>query len=172
MRSTTSFKRIGLLLLAVFTAAAILGCDAMGEEETPEITPEYLSGEYAQQLINDGAEKLLGSMELSIGDSGDVEMILHPKEIVKDDSQEKGYRIDSFALNRTFIVPEQAYVSYLPPGDDQELQILTPQQFYTAVGEEYEEFNTNFAEYGDRRLYDVYALDNQVLLILAHPLND
>lgn len=162
-----SHRGIGITLLVLFTATTLFGCGAMGNEDTPEITPQYLEGDYAQQLMNDGAEKLLGSIALNKGDSGDIEMILHPKEIVEDDTQAGGFRIDSFALNRTFVIPDQAYITFLPKGESKDPQILTPSQFYTAVNEEYKEYNTNFSDYGDHKLYDVYALDSQVLLILA-----
>ncbi|WP_130864352.1 hypothetical protein [Bacilliculturomica massiliensis] len=158
-----------LLLLSAVAAAALTGCgDAMGDEETPEITIAYLEGAYAQQLMNDGAEKLLGSIELNKNESDEIEMILHPKEIVEDSSAPDGYRIDSFALNRTFTIPEQAYTTYLSPDGDGEPQILTPADFYTAVTSDYEKSGADFSEYGNHILYDVYALENQTLLILAH----
>ena len=158
-----------LLLLSAVLATALTGCgDAMGDEETPEITIAYLEGAYAQQLMNDGAEKLLGSIELNKNESDEIEMILHPKEIVEDSSEPDGYRIDSFALNRTFTIPEQAYATYLSPDGEGEPQVLTPADFYTSVTADYENAGTDFSEYGDHILYDVFALENQTLLILAH----
>lgn len=164
--------RICVLTLILVAVLAAVGCGAMGEEETPEITVSYLEGDYAQQLMNDGAEKLLGSMELNKGESGDIEMILHPKELVADDTQPGGYRIDSYALNRTFTVSEQAYATFIASDSDGQVQILTPDKLCTAISEEYESLNTSFVEYGDRQLYDVYALDNQVLLILTHQIEE
>lgn len=162
--------RMLLFLLALCTFTLLFGCGATGNEETPEITPDYLSDTYSQQLINDGAEKLLGSMELSRSDAGDIQVVLHPKEIVSDDTQEKGYRIDSFALSRTLTLPEQAYITYLPDGETTDPRLLTPDQFFQTLEEDYMAHGNNFAEYGDHRLYDVYALDDQILLIMAHPL--
>lgn len=165
----TAVRKAALFLLIFCIPVCLFGCGPLGEEDTPDMTLEYLSGEYATQLVHDGAEQLLGSVELTQNENGDLDMILHPKELIQDSSQPNGWRVDSFALNRTFVVPEQAYVTYCAPGESA-AEILTPADFCTALTKEYEEAGVPFEDYGDTRLYDVYALDNQVLLILYHPL--
>lgn len=164
-----SVGRCALFLLIILMLAACFGCGAPEDENTPDITLDYLAGEYTTQLVHDGAEQLLGSVELSKNENGDLNLILHPKELVQDASQPGGYRVDSFALNRTFVIPEQAYITYQAPDADSP-EILSPADFYTSITEEYEAAGLSFEEYGDHRLYDVYALDEQVLLIMYHPL--
>lgn len=171
MHQRKGFIKTAVAVILILCAALLLfGCEkTLGEEDTPEITLEYLSGSYAAQLKNDGAEVLLGSVELNKGDSG-LELILHPKELVQDDTAQSGWRVDSFALNRTFSIPEQAHITFLPEGENGDPKILKPDGFYDAVQKDYKENGSDFASYGDHKLYDVYVLDGQALLILAHPL--
>ena len=68
-----SKKINGLLLtLCIISVFIFAGC---GEEKSgntisePEITADYLDGEYADQLINDGAGTMLGTV--SVEQSGD-----------------------------------------------------------------------------------------------------
>ena len=57
---------IALLLLVIFTAVLLAGCADDGQSGStlsePEITVEYLTGEYADQLLRDGAEYVFGTV--------------------------------------------------------------------------------------------------------------
>ena len=66
--NTKKFAQAVLLSMLLVSALLLGGCSQpeIGDHdimEEPEITVDYLSGEYAQQLLRDGGEEILGTIE-------------------------------------------------------------------------------------------------------------
>lgn len=90
-------KRCAILVLTALMLLLLLlaGCGSEKSGNTisePEITADYLDGEYADQLINDGAGTMLGTV--SVEQSGDS-YIAHvtEKEVVPSSDTDDGYYI-------------------------------------------------------------------------------
>ncbi len=73
---------------------SLAGCgDKSGDTyDEPEITADYLMGEYAEQLLTDGAETIQGSVEIVETDDG-YTLTVSQKEIVPSDNYKEGYYI-------------------------------------------------------------------------------
>ena len=70
-------------LLLVCLLGLLTACGTpMGEEaiDNSDITYDYLVEEYSEMLLTDGAEHLIGSIELSTAEDGSPQIVLHPKE--------------------------------------------------------------------------------------------
>ena len=91
-----AFKSMFLsLLLCAALVMTFTGCDddtSGGTIDEPEITGEYLAGEYAQQLTTDGAEVIVGSVDME-GSDGAYTVHIAEKEVVVNDGYEEGYYI-------------------------------------------------------------------------------
>lgn len=85
----------GVLCLSL--AAALAGCSGSPEDsdvnyDGAEMDVEFLTGEYADQLINDGADTVTGSVSLiSEGDS--YKVVVEQKQVVVNENYEDGYYI-------------------------------------------------------------------------------
>lgn len=155
-----------LLAISLVIPISLSGCGKPIDQDAPEITIDYLYNGYVDQLLSDGAEKVIGSIELSKDENEEIIVTVHPKELVADEKEESGYRVVSYAANRVFILPSHSYCTFISNSDDDTPELLATEDFFTAVNESYEK-NGDFTEYGDFILYDIYVLDDQVLLILA-----
>ncbi len=93
-------KHHGLLafficVIMIFTVGLFLaGCSnkSGGTYDEPEITAEYLVGEYAEQLLTDGAETIQGSIEMTETDET-YTLTVTQKEIVPNTTYDEGYYI-------------------------------------------------------------------------------
>ncbi len=159
-------------LCFLFAALLILpitlsGCRTATDKDAPEITTDYLYHGYQEQLLTDGAEKIIGSIELSKNEKDEIILTVHPKELIPDEKEESGYRITSYASNQQYTLPPHAYCTRLSTQDSDSAEILSTDDFFTAITEDYKN-NGGFSDHGDFILYDIYTLDNQALLILEH----
>lgn len=156
-----------LLAILLIIPITLSGCSKPRDKDAPEITIDYLYNGYVDQLLSDGAEKVIGSIELSKDENEEIIVTVHPKELVTDEKEESGYRVVSYAANRELILPSHSYCTFISNSeDDNTPELLSTGDFFTAVNENYEK-NGEFSEYGDFILYDIYVLDDQALLILA-----
>ena len=91
-----SKKINGLLLtLCIISVFIFAGC---GEEKSgntisePEITGKYLKEEYSQQLLTDGAETMIGTVDIEKKDDN-YKVTVTEKEVVPNSSYNEGYYI-------------------------------------------------------------------------------
>ncbi len=129
-----------------------------GTYDEPEITPAYLNGEYAEQLMRDGAEYVFGEVTLTEGENGEPLISVDAKELVEDNSREKGYYIADRNLNVTVPVSEAARITYLPENSTL-VTIMDAPKFI-----QYAEVDT---VNGTEKYYHVYIMNGQAELLLA-----
>ncbi|MBQ6686379.1 MAG: hypothetical protein IJM99_09760 [Firmicutes bacterium] len=155
MKMKNVYKITALLLVCILGLFTACG-SPMGEEsyDNGDITVDYLRSEYSEMLLTDGAEHLIGSIELSTAEDGSPQIILHPKEAASEANDDGTYTVSSYAINRILYLSDSAYATF---GDSE--AILDGSGF----------LNTVPAGFDDSIMYDVYALDDQILLILSNP---
>ncbi|MDO4544588.1 MAG: hypothetical protein Q4C25_00380 [Bacillota bacterium] len=149
---------IVFLLLCLSSVLVLCGC---GEEksggtiEEPDITGEYLSEEYAQQLLNDGAATMLGSVTIEDTEDGSYTVHIVEKEVIVNSSYDEGYYIADTNVTKDVPLSGDARIACLHDGE--------------LVVEDVEEFIANH-EGGDAdpvKLYTVYMMGESANLILA-----
>ena len=165
-------KRIPALLpvLCLTLILALSGCTDTGNTgntlEEPEITVEYLSTEYKDQLLRDGAVYLFGSIEVITDENGNPYLKIAEKEYVSDPDMPNGFYITDKNLSHTYPISPEARTTHLAGGTSIP-NIMDTERFVKAIASDlklYGESNPEFAQY---RLYDIYLMGDQVEMILA-----
>ncbi len=167
------FKTI-ILSLVIATAALACSCTFLNKSgqtiNEPDITVDYLQGEYRDQLIRDGAVEIMGSAEVIASDDGMRHVIIHEKEFVEDDNYPNGFYIADKNKSTEAFLPDEARITFLDGGAS-EPDILGPDDFITAYEQENTEYGENsmysITSFYDTKLYNFYLFDDQILLMLA-----
>lgn len=161
-----------LVLLLVLVTLSLCACSSNQSGSTidePDITVDYLKGEYADQLLRDGAEHVFGTIDIKMNDDGTAvdEIVIHAKEYVEDANYETGYYIAD--KNKAYIthMPDEARTTYVADGST-EPKILPPSEFIAAVNSDYALHENDIADFRESKLYDFYLLEDQILLVLAY----
>lgn len=156
MKKHHLYSSIALLLVCLLGLLTACGAP-MGEGslDNGDITYEYLVEEYSDMLLTDGAEHLIGSVELSTAEDGAPQIILHPKEASSKANDDGTYTVSSYAINRVLYLADNAYAVC-----GEEETILGDGEFLLSIPDEFD----------DSIMYDVYAMEDQILLILHNPL--
>ena len=96
----TRGKVLFILLVFILSVSVLTGCgeDKSGSTiDEPEITTDYLTDEYADQLTTDGAETILGLVVLEKSEDSSYTAHIREQEIVLNSSYDEGYYIaDNF----------------------------------------------------------------------------
>ncbi len=150
-----SMHAILCLLLCLAMGLFLFGC---GEKksgstiEEPEITGEYLQGEYAQQLLTDGAETVLGYVTVTKQDSGDYSVDIAERQVVASDENEDGYYIADNNVTKEATLGEEGRFACL---DGDELVVVSADDFVKKYND------------GDKQLYTIYLMGDYAELIIA-----
>ena len=166
-RRTSALTFLFFLTLAMLFCASCSSDRSGGTIDEPAITADYLRGEYADQLLRDGAEHVFGTIDFNTEEDGSIrEIAVAAKEYVADSSAENGYYIAD--RNKLYLVhmPEEARTTYRFDGDSEET-VLAPAEFTSAALADYAAHESELSSYRESRLYDIYLFDDQILLILA-----
>ena len=170
MKSTVKLTLI--MMLSFVMLISMFGCNNSAQtsnpNEEPEITIEYLSTEYVAQLTRDGATHFFGSIEINTDENGNPFVKIAEKEIVKDSTQQKGFYIADKNLESTYPLSYEARTTHLA-GDSSIANIMTSENFVKAVDSE-KKLNIQKTS-NVEKFYDIYVIDAQIELILAHYLN-
>lgn len=152
------------LSLVTFLAVTFSGCSKVQEDlEEPNITVEYLSGEYADQVMRDGGECTLGTIDIT--KNGDTySATVKSMVIVESDMSDEGYYIADKNLSSTFSVDSETPVTYIKD-DKSGPEVISLEEFIKLIKDD-----TNPLEEGDEKLYDVYTMGDDALMILAKEL--
>lgn len=143
------------LLIGVFLLISLCGC---GEEKSgstidePEITGEYLAKEYSEQLITDGASKVIGMVTIEKEAEDSYMVAISEREVVPSSQYDEGYYL---ADNN--IVKEVSF------GFDARIACMHDGKL---VVEKPDEFIKNHNE-NNEQLYTVYLMGDSAELILA-----
>ncbi len=154
-------KGLVFLILAVlaFSMYCLTGC---GEEKSgntisePDITVDYLHGEYSDQLMTDGAVTMLGSIDVTQnGDSYSI--TITEKEVVPNSGYEDGYYIADTNITKEAEIGLYARMTSMVEGE--------------IVGrgrhEELMESNEAADDDDSQQLYTIYLMGDSAELILA-----
>lgn len=130
--------------------------------EEPDITVEYLSGDYANQLLRDGGENTLGTISLVQNEDDTYSLNVNSMLIVENDDSDLGYYIADKNISSVFQLDPEARVTYIKEkGGDPEIIDLT--EFINLVQKD----TSDPLKEGNEKLYNVYTMNDNVLMILA-----
>ena len=161
------FSAAIIILAVIFAAAFIAGCTgAQNTLDEPEITAEYLSGEYAAQLVRDGASVVFGSTQLTEDEAGRVIVNVAEKEFVEDASQPNGFYIADKNLESEYQLADAARATFLHGGESVP-EAMGAGEFVEAARQDYDEFGAGDPDYIEHKLYDIYIMGDQVELLIA-----
>ena len=159
--------KISVICVILFGAAIISACaeNQHGPAE-PDITVEYLSGEYAVQLTRDGALVSLGVINIETDEEGVTWINVSEREYVEDAGEPNGFYIADKNLEADYQLSPEARATFLPGGSSIAL-VLDANEFVSAAAADLEEFGAGNPGYKEHKLYHVYAMDDQIMLLLA-----
>ena len=153
--------------LISFASAFVTGCEGgRNIPEEQEITVGSLSGEYAAQLVRDGASVIFGSIGLTEGEDGDVWVDIVEKEFVEDANHPNGFYIAYKNLESTYLLSPYAKATFLP-GDGSVATAMEAGEFVGAVLSDVGEFGGGDPGYIESKLYDIYIIGETVELLIA-----
>ncbi len=100
------------LFVCMGCALVLASCNSNQSGNTidePEITPEYLTEDYAQQLMTDGAETITGDVSIEKTDDSYMVHIIE-KEVVPSSSYDEGYYIADTNINKDVAFGDEARI--------------------------------------------------------------
>ncbi|QHI73033.1 hypothetical protein [Aminipila terrae] len=168
MKTTKTIVCVGLIFVLI-VVTLLVGCGDKNRSgstiDEPEITVEYLEGDYVKQLLRDGAEHVFGSIELSKGQDDSVLVNIEAKEYVEDSEQPKGFYIEDKNYSLSSVLAPDARCTFMTGGVSLP-QIMTTEQFIDAYKKDVDEYSKNNPDYQNHKLYDIYIMGDQIELIL------
>ena len=159
--------RIIPIVLIISGLTITAGCG--GEQSTldePDITVGYLAGEYANQLVRDGAKSLFGSISIYEDEEGAIWIDLVEKEVVEDQTRPDGFYIAHKNLEGTYQLSPEARATFIPGGSS-EAETLDAYEFVERVFLDLDEYGSGNPEYAENKLYGIYVIGDQVELLIA-----
>ena len=149
-------KRCAILVLTALMLLLLLlaGCGSEKSGNTisePEITGKYLKEEYSQQLLTDGAETMIGTVDIEKKDDN-YKVTVTEKEVVPNSSYNEGYYIADTNLVTDLTLGLDARIASLEDGK--------------LVVESADEFIKSKAEHKDQ-LFTVYMMGTSAELIIG-----
>lgn len=172
--ATSTVKPTLFLILSLILLISMVGCNnpkQIGSTyEEPEITIEYLSTEYVDQLIRDGGTHFFGTIEITADENGNPFVIITEKELVKDTSHPKGYYIADKNLESIYPLSFEARTTHLT-GQTSISNIMTSENFVKAVASDEKSIIQKDTDEDLLKYYDIYVIGDQIELILSHYLN-
>lgn len=169
MKTTKARLCVGLIFVVAFTII-FGGCADKNQSGStvlePEITVEYLEGDYVKQLLRDGAVHVFGSIELSQNEDDSIVVNVEEKEYVEDSTLANGFYVEDKNTSLTTTLASEARCTFISKGVSLP-QIMNTQQFVESFNKEMEEYGgTNNPDYKNEKLYDMYIMGDQIELIL------
>jgi len=131
-----------------------------------ELTVEYLTGEYAEQLLQDGATVMLGSIDIIEHENGTIVVDITEKEYVENIDEEEGFYIsDEYSETMYYLSPDVKATFFLR--EEGIVQAMRHDEFVDMVWRDFFEFGVDILEDREYRLYDIYIVENEVVLLIA-----
>lgn len=161
-----------LVMVLVLSVSLLAGC---GQEEhgdileEPEITVDYLSGEYADQLLRDGGEKQLAAIRINEERDGRYSLTMESMVIVESSYAEDGYYVADKNLSSTVSLDSEARVTYISKKKSGPKVIALEDFIKKAIKDAPSE---KFSDPDKEKLYDVYTIDGTALMLLAKEMPD
>ena len=160
-------NRIAAVLLALIFILSFGGCGRVDNTiaEPDEITAEYLYGEYAEQLIRDGAEITTGTVLVETDGNGLYSMTVEQMAIVESDITEAGYYVADTNISETTLLDPEARITYISE-TGAEPEIVTVDELMGIVTDN----GFDPLEEGNEKLFDVYTMGDSVVMALVKEL--
>jgi|GEM_PF-817762 len=165
-------RRGMFFLLVALSVFCFYGCKNTGlignTYVEPEITVEYLTSEFSEQLVRDGADKRFGKIE-NVVDNGNGSFILtiDEKQFVSDANQPNGFYIADRNLTDDLYLGENARTVFFPGGDSTKAMCFeNAKAFIDTLLEDRSIYSPNNSEYEDSQLFYFYIMHNEVVLII------
>lgn len=132
---------------------AFTGCTNDEDQyvDDSDITLDYLYGDFTEQLMRDGAETILGSVDIS-NEDGSYKVTVTEKEVVKNDDYDEGYYVAETNVVKDFGLGGYAKLVY------------TDENGEDMIGNADEYIETHNGE--PDNLYTVYYMNGNVELML------
>ena len=163
-------KYISVITAMLLTIVMILSLGSCGRvdntiAEPDEITAEYLYGEYAEQLIRDGAEITTGTVLVETDGNGLYSMTVEQMAIVESDITEAGYYLADTNISETTLLDPEARITYISE-TGAEPEIVTVDELMGIVTDN----GFDPLEEGNEKLFEVYTMGDSVVMALAKEL--
>ena len=156
MKRSKSLKFL-IMTVLVLSLTVLAGCDSDKSGNTidePDITVDYLHGEYSDQLMTDGASTMLGSVDVE--QNGDTHTVtVTEKEVVPNSGYEEGYYIADTNVSKEAEIGLYARMTCIVDGEE------------TIVDAEGFVENEDAGKIDPDALYTVYLMGDSAELILA-----
>ena len=170
MNRARNFKTISIFII-VFIVMLLIGCADKNQSgltiNEPEITVDYLSGDYARQLLKDEAEYVMGTLEITADEDGVTFLNIQAKELVEDENQPNGFYIADRNMNVKVPLAMEARTTFIS-GDLSIATVMSAEEFIAAVSEDIAQYGgENNPNYSAGKLYHVYVMNGQAELVLA-----
>ena len=168
MRKPNTLAYIAIFVL-VFAAAFVYGCtgDQSTIDEPEDISVEYLSEDYAEQLVRDGATVIFGVIDIREAEDGTLLVVVGEREFVRDENQLGGFYIADTNLESVYPLSPDTRATFLPGGSSVAEAIESADEFADAVWVDFYEYGNGSAEYQEKKLYDIYVIGEQIELLIA-----
>ena len=166
-----------MVLVLLFCSLTLSSCgqnsgdeELMDELAEPEITVKYLSGEYADQILKDGGEKVLGTISIDEAGNGDYDLTVNSMVIVESSITDEGYYVADKNLSETVPLDSEARVTYIK-NKKKGPQVMDLNKFIAQVQDDAAS-QDKAGNSEEEKLYDVYIIGGSALMILARELQD
>ena len=156
--------RIAAALLALILILSFGGCGRVDNTiaEPDEITAEYLYGEYAEQLVRDGAEVTTGTVMIETDGSGVYSITVENMVIVESDITDAGYYVADTNVSETTPLDPEARIAYISEAGAEPEVITVDELMDIVTADGFEPL-----EEGNEKLFDVYTISGSAVMALA-----
>lgn len=168
-----TFIRVSILSMALILTVLFSGCGEQDSDndimEEPEITVEYLTEEYAEQILRDGGEELLGTIELTGNPDEGYSLTVHSMIIVESSITEEGYYIADKNMSSSVPLDPDANLTYIK-SKKKGPEIVSLQEFAQLAQEDSQKQKSGGVKPGEEKLYQVYIIGGNSIMLLAKEL--
>lgn len=156
------------LSLAAALAITLSGCSKDRDiMEEPDITVEYLSGEYAEQILRDGGEEMLGTISIDKNGDNTYSLTVNSMLVVESDITDEGYYVADKNISTTVPLDSDARVTYIRD-EESGPEVIELEEFIELTQND----TSDPLEEGNEKLYEVYTVGDNALMVLAKELPD
>ncbi|MCI8648045.1 MAG: hypothetical protein HFE76_14925 [Firmicutes bacterium] len=170
-----AFIKIYALSMALLLAVFFASCGEKSSDndimEEPEITVEYLTEEYAAQILRDGGKETLGSVELSGNTDEGYLLTIHSMVIVESSITEEGYYVADKNMSSSVPLDADARFTYIK-SKKKGPEIVTLEEFVKLAQKDFQKQKVNGVKPSEEKLYQVYIIGGTGVMLLAKELPD
>lgn len=174
MRRETFIKVYALSMALLFTIF-LVGCGEQSDDidimEEPEITVEYLTEEYAAQILRDGGEEILGTAEFSGSADKGYLLTIHSMVIVESSITEEGYYVADKNMSSSVPLDPDARFTYIK-SKKKGPEVIGLEEFVKLAQKDFQKQKANDVKPGEEKLYQVYIIGGKGVMLLAKELPD